>query len=325
MMNTDSEPREVELRNGVKMPSIAFGCAFGDWVGATSFQGFRPELAWRSVSQALDAGYRAFDGAHAYGTESVVGSVLGARFATGDLEREELFITTKLAHPPTPPHVNISHLRTWDARRIPDIAARLRDDLARTLDDLHLGYVDLLLMHWPGAFDNTDAGFARTARKTIWETFVEFHEKGAARSIGVSNFTATHLTQLMEDVPEVMPMVNQVEVHPYCRDPELEDFCREQGIVITAYAPFASGAFGMLDDPVLKGIANAHQVSVGQVVLRWHLQSGRTVLPKSSKATRMAENRDLFGFTLTDGEMQSIDALGAGEARRSCPDPSTVV
>lgn len=315
----------VTLSNGVTMPSIAFGCAFGNWVDEASFQGFLPEQAWRALSLALDTGYRAFDGAHVYGTEDILGILLGQRFAADTLRREDLFITSKLAHPVTPPHVHISHLRTWDADKVPDIRQRLHDDMMRTLEDLRLGYVDLLLMHWPGPFANTDAGFARQARKTIWQTLVGLYEKGSARAIGVSNFSVSHLRQLIEDVPEQPPMVNQVEVHPYCRDAALEGFCREQQIVVTAYAPFASGAFGMLQDPVLLGIAEQHGVTPGQVVLRWHLQRGRTVLPKTSKVERMRENQDLFGFELSEEQLQAIDALGTGEARRTCPDPAAIV
>ena len=325
MSNPRHDLESVTLTNGVVMPSVAFGCAFGDWVGATEFQGFLPEQGWRALRQALDVGYRAFDGAHAYGTESVLGALLGERFASGSLEREDLFLTTKLAHPAAPPHVNISHRRTWDADQVPDVGQRVRDDLKRTLEDLHVGYVDLLLMHWPGPFENQDPAFARRARQTIWETFQELHEKGAARAVGVSNFTTKHLEQLIEDVPALLPMVNQVEVHPYCRNPELEAFCQEAEIVLTAYAPFASGAFGLLQDPVLARIAESHGVGIGQVILRWHLQAGRTVLPKSSSEARMRQNLDLFGFTLTDGEMEAIDALGAGEARRTCPDPAAVL
>lgn len=325
MNDTADNAREVTLHNGVAMPTLAFG----DWVGGTEFQGFLPEQAWRAVSLALDNGYRAFDGAHVYGTERIVGALIGQRFATGELSREELFITTKLAHPATPPHINISHRRTWDADKVDDIAGRVRDDMADTLDDLGLGYVDLLLMHWPGSFGelaSKDPDFPRKARATIWRTFCELADKGAARAIGVSNFTITHLRQLMEDVPEPerRPAINQVEIHPYCRAPELETFCRDQGIVVTAYAPFASGAFGMLGDSTLTGIAERHRKTPGQVVLRWHVQSGRTALPKTSKAKRMAENRDIYDFELSDAEMGAIDALGAGEARRTCPDPSTI-
>lgn len=321
--------RTVTLNNGVIMPTLGFGCAFGDWVGRTDFQGFLPEQAWRAVALALDDGYRAFDGARAYGTERIVGTLLGERFASGELSREELFVTTKLAHPTAPPHVNISHERTWNPDEVEDVAQKVRDDMVRTLDELGLGYVDLLLIHWPGRFgDNAtgDPDFPRRARATIWRTFCELAEKGAARAIGVSNFTIRHLRQLMEDVSalERRPAVNQIEVHPYCRDPELEDFCREHDIVVTAYAPFASGAFGMLQDPQLVAIAERHGKGVGQVVLRWHVQSGRTALPKSSNAERMAENRQIYDFALSDAEMRTIDALGTGEARRTCPDPAIV-
>ncbi|NBC48844.1 MAG: aldo/keto reductase, partial [Gammaproteobacteria bacterium] len=103
-----------------------------------------------------------------------------------------------------------------------------------------------------------------------------------------------------------------------------EAFCRAHGILVTAYAPFASGAFGLLRDPALVAIAERHGKSTGQIVLRWHVQSGRTALPKTSRAERMAENQDIHDFALSDGEMRAIDALGAGEARRTCPDPSTV-
>ena len=330
MNHNGTDLRTVRLHNGVTMPTLAFGCAFGDWVGRTDFQGFLPEQAWRSVSLALDNGYRAFDGARVYGTERIVGTLLGQRFASGELTREELFITTKLAHPAAPPHVNISHRRTWDADKVDDIAQRVRDDMADTLDDLGLGYVDLLLMHWPGGFgENTtgDPDFPRKARATIWRTFCELADKGAARAIGASNFTIGHLRELMEDIPEPdrRPTVNQVEIHPYCRDAALETFCREQGIVVTAYAPFASGAFGLLQDPALVAIADRHGKSTGQVVLRWHVQSGRTALPKTSNARRMTENRDIDDFALSEDEMSAIDALGAGEARRTCPDPASVV
>ena len=330
MTDNAASAQEITLNNGVVMPTIAFGCAFGDWVGATEFQGFLPEQAWRAVSLALDNGYRAFDGARAYGTERIVGTLLGQRFASGELTREELFITTKLAHPAAPPHINISHRRTWDADKVDDIAQKVRDDMVDTLDDLGLGYVDLLLMHWPGGFGqhtNSDPDFPRKARAAIWRAFCGLADKGAARAIGVSNFTIAHLRQLMEDVPELeyRPTVNQLEMHPYCRDPELESFCRDQGIVVTAYAPFASGAFGMLRDPVLAAIAERHGKTPGQVVLRWHVQSGRTALPKTTKAVRMVENRDIYDFTLSNDEMQAIDALGDGQARRTCPDPSTVV
>jgi len=128
-----SDRHTVTLAGGVTMPAVQFGCAFGDWVGATEFQGFLPEQAWRALSLALDAGYRAFDGARVYGTERILGTLLGQRFAAGTIERDDVFVTTKLAHPATPPHLNISHLRTWNADEVPDIARRVRDDMAGAL------------------------------------------------------------------------------------------------------------------------------------------------------------------------------------------------
>ena len=321
----DSDLKSVTLSNGVEMPTVAFGCSFGDWVGKTDFAGFLPEQAWRALDQALNAGYRSFDGAHAYGTEGILGTLLGSRFVEEQLKRDELFITTKLAHPLAPPHINISHLRTWDADKVADVSQRVLDDFMRTLDDLRIGYVDLLLIHWPGPFENQDADFARRTRSTIWKTFALLQERGAARAIGVSNFTAEHLAHLMEDVPDARPAVNQVEVHPYCRDSKLESFCREHDIVVSAYAPFASGAFGMLEDPVLERIAEKHGRTVGQVVLRWHLQQGRTVLPKSTNPDRMRQNLDLHSFSLDTEDIESIDALGGSSAQRTCPDPAAVV
>lgn len=313
------------LHNGVEIPSIAFGCAFGDWVGRTDFQGFLPEQAWYAVNAALDAGYRALDGAHVYGTERIVGSILGQRLATGALSRGELFITSKLAHPAAPPHVNLSHLRTWDFDKVANIEQRVLDDFTNTLDDLGFGYVDLLLIHWPGTFAGTDGLKAREARAIIWQTFIELYRKGATRAIGVSNFTEEHLKTLMEDVPDIAPMLNQVEYHPYCQNRSLQQFCKEHNIVLAAYAPFASGAFSIFEDPALVKIAEAHNVGAGQVILRWHLQSGRCVLPKSTSSKRMKQNLELFNFSLSEQEIAEIDNLGSGDPQRTCPDPGSIV
>jgi len=317
--------RTVELNNGVVMPTLGYGCAFGDWVGASERQGFLPEQAWHAVRSALDAGYRSFDGAHAYGTERAVGTLLGQRFAEGTLTRADVFLTTKLAHPTAPPHVNISHLRTWNASEIEDPAGRLRDDLMRSLDDLGVGYADLVLLHWPGDFGDRDPHRAASIRWALWSELMDLHDKGAARAIGVSNFTAAHLDDILRHDPRVLPALNQVECHPYCRDAELESACRSAGIVLGAYAPFASGAFGLLEDPVLVRLAAKHEVTPAQVVLRWHLQHGRVVLPKTQTPRRMVENQDLFGFSLDAGDMADIDALGQDQpARRTCPSPYDV-
>ena len=314
----------VSLANGVAIPSVGFGCAFGDWVGKSDFQGFLPEQGWRAFPQAIAAGYRHFDGAHCYGTERHLGDSLGAAMARGAITRGDVFLTTKLAHPAAPPHVAISHRLTWDWDAVPDIAARVRDDFDASKEKVGIGYFDLVLMHWPGTFGNEEPGFAKRARATIWQTFEELYRNGQARAIGVCNFTRRHLRELLASC-SVPPMVNQIELHPYCFDPDLMGFCRENGIVVEAYAPLASGAFGLLKDPVLTEIAEQVDRSVGQVILRWLLRHGCVVLPKSTNPDRMAQNRALFDFDLDDAAVRRIDALAPEEAKRTTLDPEMIV
>ncbi|MFC7337491.1 aldo/keto reductase family protein [Haloferula chungangensis] len=314
----------LTLNNGREIPVVGFGCAFGDWTGKDEMQGFRPEESWRPMTLALEAGYRHFDTAFCYGTERHLGDIVGRALAEGKLTRDELFVTTKLAHPPTPPHVAISHRLTWDWRKVDDLAARVADDFDRSKEMLGMGHVDLLLMHWPGTFENQDAGFAKEARLAIWETFESFVERGDAHSIGVCNFTQSHLDDLIEAGRRV-PAVNQTEYHPYCQDPELLEFCRSHSIIVEAYAPFASGAFGLLKDPVISEISEQLGRSTGQVILKWHLQQGRVVLPKSGNAKRIAQNLELFDFEIDEEQLARIDGVKPSEAQRSAADPTTVL
>lgn len=314
----------ITLSNANTIPVVGFGCAFGNWTGGEGMQGFLPEEAWRPITLALEAGYRHFDTAFCYGTERHVGDILGRALAQGKVARSDLFVTTKLAHPAAPPHVAISHRLTWDWRKVDDLAARVADDFERSKEKLGMGYVDLLLMHWPGTFANEDPGFAKDARLAIWETFERFLARGDARAIGVCNFTASHLSDL-SDAGRTTPMVNQIEYHPYCQERELMAFCRARGIVVEAYAPFASGAFDLLKDPVINEVATEVGCSIGQVILKWHLQQGRVVLPKSGNAKRIAQNLDLFSFELSNDQLARIDAVQPQEAKRSTVDPATVL
>ena len=233
-------------------------------------------------------------------------------------------MTTKLAHPAAPPHIAISHRLTWDWRKVEDVAQRVVDDFDRSKEKLGMGYVDLLLIHWPGTFENEDPGFAKEARLAIWEAFESFHQRGDAHAIGVCNFTEKHLQDLL-DAGRTVPAVNQTELHPYCQDTNLTAFCRDHEIVVEAYAPFASGAFGLLKDPVIVEVAGEVGCSTGQVILKWHLQQGHVVLPKSSSEKRIAENLDLFSFNLSEEQMERIHGVSTGEARRTTVDPSTVL
>lgn len=322
--------QHVKLPNGVTIPSVAFGCAFGNWTNSDEFTGFLPELAWSSIPFALDAGYTHFDGAFVYGTERHVGITLGKHFANGTLKRSDVFLTTKLAHPQGSPHLYMTSTRTLNPREYEtddQMRRRLLQDFDNSLDNLGVGYVDLLLMHWPGDFNEKDKSFARAHRLRVWKVFEELYAKKAARAIGVCNFTQQHFEDLIADGAKIIPMVNQIELHPYCQDSKLVDFCTSQGVVVEAYAPLASGAFNLLKDPVLSEVAKQVKKSVGQVILRWHLQHGHVILPKSSNATRAKENLDLFDWSLSDEQMKQIDNLHpqGQPARRSCPDPNTIV
>jgi diketogulonate reductase-like aldo/keto reductase len=248
-----------------------------------------PEDTADVTTRALQAGYRHVDTASAYGNEAGVGQALRA----AGLEREDVFITTKCFNDQQ------GHEQAWHALR-------------ESLDRLELDYVDLYLIHWPmpsrGLFVDT------------WKAFIQMQEEGLTRSIGVSNFQPAHLRQIVEQTG-VTPVVNQVELHPRFQQPGLRREHEQLGIVTEAWSPLAQGA--VLDDPVIVEIAEAHERTPGQVVIRWHLQLGNVVFPKSVTQERIEQNFDVFGFHLSDAEMERIEALDAGE--RIGPDPDTFV
>lgn len=228
-----------------------------------------------AVSTALETGYRSIDTAAIYGNESGVGRAL----ADSGIPREELFVTTKL----------------WLA----DLGRETtRDGLAASLDKLGLDHVDLYLIHWPG----TDT----EAYLESWQVLEELRAAGLSRSIGVSNFLPEQLERVIE-LGGTVPAVNQVELHPFLQNRETAAVNRAHGIATEAWSPLAQGA--ALDDPAVLAVAHAHGVSAAQVVLRWHLQQGNVVIPKSVTASRMASNLDLFGFDLDTDSIAALDAL----------------
>jgi 2,5-diketo-D-gluconate reductase A len=248
-----------------------------------------PEDTATAVKVALEAGYRHIDTAEMYGNERGVADGLGA----SGLDRSDVFITSKL---------NNGFHKPDDARRA----------LADTLAALRSDYVDLFLIHWPlptlygGDFVST------------WNTLVEFQRDGRARSIGVSNFQVAHLERLAAE-SDVAPAVNQVELHPYFHNDEVDAYGRAHGIATEAWAPIARGK--VLGDPALASIAGRYGRSPAQVVLRWHIQRGNIVFPKSTTPTRIRENFQLFDFELEPADVQAIDALDRGEAGRDGPNP----
>jgi 2,5-diketo-D-gluconate reductase A len=238
-----------------------------------------------AVRAALELGYRHFDTAQGYGNEAGVGE--GVR-ASG-IARDEVFITSKLAN---------SFHEPADARR----------EFAGTLSRLGSDDVDLFLIHWPVPF-RYGGDFV-----TTWKVFEEFQREGRARSIGVSNFQPDHLQRLAAEC-DVVPAVNQVELHPHFANAEVRAYNDAHGIATEAWSPLGQGG-AVLSDPAIAAIAARHDRTAAQIVLRWHVQHGTVAIPKSQSPVRMRENLDLFGFELDDDEMARIDALDRGEPGR---------
>jgi 2,5-diketo-D-gluconate reductase A len=248
-----------------------------------------PEDTAEITGKALDVGYRHIDTAEMYGNEKGVGQ--GIRDA--GLDRGDVFVTSKLSN---------RYHRPDDARRAFDA----------TLSALGSDYVDLFLIHWPLP-TLYDGDFVST-----WIVLEEFAKEGRARSIGVSNFQVPHLKRLAEG-SETAPAVNQIEVHPYFANDEVRAYGSQHGIATEAWSPIAQGK--VLDDEVITRVAEAHGKTPAQAVLRWHIQRGDIVFPKSVRRERMQANFDIFDFELTSAEMDDISGLDRGESGRTGPSP----
>ena len=245
------------------------------------------DAAQPAVETALEVGYRNIDTAAIYENEAGVGRALKA----SGLAREDYFVTTKL----------------WNDKQGTDIAFAAFEN---SLDLLGLDFVDLYLIHW--------ASPTRGLYTQSWETLIKIQESGRARSIGVSNFATEHLEDLAV-ATSVVPSVNQVELHPFLQQRELQAFNTSRGITTEAWSPLAQGK--CLDNEILLGLAAKHGKTVAQVVIRWHVQSDRLVIPKSTTPHRIAENFDVFDFVLDAEDMNIIAALDSGT--RLGADPAT--
>jgi 2,5-diketo-D-gluconate reductase A len=271
------------------VPSIALND--GNTIPQLGFGVFQiePKDTAKAVSEALEIGYRHIDTAEMYGNEKEVGEAL----RSSGLDRSEVFVTSKLSN----------------AFHEPDDARQAFD---RTLSELGFDYVDLFLIHWPLP-TLYDGDFVST-----WKTLEEFHSDGRARSIGVSNFQVEHLERLAAET-ETVPAVNQIEVHPYLTNEAVRSYDQEHGIATEAWSPIAQG--GVLEDPTITEVAEKVGKTAAQVVLRWHIQRGDIVFPKSVTPSRMKENLELFDFELGSVEMDEISALDRGEEGRTGPHP----
>ena len=249
-----------------------------------------PADTQRVVEDALSVGYRHIDTATGYNNETEVGAAIRA----SGIPRDEIFLTTKLRN---------DHHKTRD----------VEGAFARSLEMLGLDYLDLYLIHWPMPVNDFYID--------TWRMFETFLADGRAKAIGVSNFLVPHLERLLAET-DIVPAVNQVELHPIFQQRELREFQANHGIHTEAWGPLGQGKYELFGLPVIQDAAAAHGVQPAQVVLRWHLQTGNIVIPKSNSRDRMAQNFDVFGFELSSDEMAAIDALD--ENRRVGDHPTEV-
>jgi 2,5-diketo-D-gluconate reductase A len=248
-----------------------------------------PSETERAVSEALEVGYRHIDTAEMYGNERGVGEAIRA----SGLDRGDVYVTSKL---------NNGFHRPDDARRA----------FGRTLSELGFDYVDLFLIHWPLP-TLYDGDYVST-----WRTLEEFKQDGRARSIGLSNFQVDHMERLAAET-DTVPAVNQIELHPYLLNAEVRAYDEAHGIATEAWSPLAKG--DLLDDPVVTEVSERVGRTPAQVVLRWHIQRGNIVFPKSVTPERIRENLEIFDFGLEPADIERIAGLDRGEAGRTGPNP----
>ena len=266
----------IELNDGNLIPQLGLG-VFKVEPGDTE----------RIVSEALEVGYRHIDTARIYENEAEVGRAIAA----SGIDRDELFITTKL----------------WNTDQEDPHGA-----FEASLERLGLEKVDLYLVHWPVP--------AKRTAVTAWRGLVEIVGSAQCDSIGVSNFEIAHLSELLHETG-VVPAVNQVELHPLHQRRELREFCAERGIAIEAWGPLSQGKSDLLERPEVASAAVAHGKTAAQVVIRWHLQHGTIVFPKTSSRSRLIENANVFDFELSADQIAAIDSLD--RQQNFGPDPSS--
>ncbi|EZX54950.1 hypothetical protein V043_01204 [Staphylococcus aureus C3965] len=264
------------LNNGYPMPSVGLGV-----------YKISDEDMTKVVNAAIDAGYRAFDTAYFYDNEASLGRAL----KDNGVDREDLFITTKL----------------WKDYQGYE---KTFEYFNKSIENLQTDYLDLFLIHWPCEADGL---FLET-----YKAMEELYEQGKVKAIGVCNFNVHHLEKLMAQ-SSIKPMVNQIEVHPYFNQQELQEFCDRHDIKVTAWMPLMRNR-GLLDDPVIVKIAEKYHKTPAQVVLRWHLAHNRIIIPKSQTPKRIQENIDILDFNLELTEVAEIDALNRNARQGKNPD-----
>nr|XP_039254097.1 1,5-anhydro-D-fructose reductase-like [Styela clava] len=266
----------------------------------------KPQDLKNAVKYAISVGYRHFDCAAIYCNEDIIGDAINDAISKGDVKRSDLFITSKL----------------WSAFQSPE---HVKEGLALSLRKLKLDYLDLFLIHWPFGLKYDGKALKRGSHSPFdesidyvdtWKVFEEIYKSGEVRAIGISNFNLDQLSRLLGHA-QVIPAVHQIEFHPYLDQKQMLDFCKSKGIAVTSYSPFASpgrpwvikAGINVLDDPVLKQLAEKYKKSVGQVIIRYLVNRGTSVIPKSVNPRRIQENFEIFDFSLEDLDLVKIKEL----------------
>ncbi len=290
---------KFKLHSGDEMP--LFG--LGTWKSPEN-------MVYDAIREAIRLGYRHIDCARIYGNEAVIGRALNDAFSEGDVERKEMWITSKL----------------WNTHHDPDDA---QEAIQTTLNDLQLNYLDLYLIHWPVLLkkEKPQEGeshflpISSIPLTTTWKKMQDIRNQGLTRNIGVSNFNTKVLNEIIDATGEI-PSVNQVESQPYLQHNLLKKYCDNKGILITAYCPLGNGNKSEKEgfentphlflDPTLNAIAENHDATPAQIMIRWAVQRGTSVIPKSTNAGRLAENLNAMNIQLSDQEMKDISGLEKG-------------
>ncbi|XP_013405364.1 uncharacterized protein LOC106170151 isoform X1 [Lingula anatina] len=287
--------RHVVLNTGCSMPILGLG----------TFRITGSEQMRKTLEAALSSGYRSIDTASVYRNEKDIGDSLQELLPKFGLSRKDLFITSKLA-----PRDQGSE--------------KCRQACLKSISDLQCGYLDLYLIHWPGAqgFQHSDDG-NRTLRRQSWEEMQKMHQEGLIKSIGVSNYTPRHMEELLQN-SDICPAVLQIEHHPHLIQHELVKMCRSKGILFQAYSSLGttSDTNKLLSDPAVKAVAAQKKKTVAQVLLRWAVQQGIGVIPKSTNPSHIRENMDIFDMELMQEEMQTLNSLDT--QKHYCWDPNTI-
>ncbi|XP_006007098.1 glyoxal reductase [Latimeria chalumnae] len=280
----------VDLSDGVQMPILGLG----------TFRIREYEAVYQSLDAALRHGYRSFDTAAVYQNEAAIGRALKELLPKHGLSRPDVFLTSKLS-----PR---------------DHGAEAEAACLRSLRELDCGYIDLYLIHWPGkqGQKSEDPGNAE-CRKQSWEAMEKLKESGKFRAIGVSNYTVAHMKELLAHC-RVKPSILQVEFHPRLVQEELLGFCRRAGIHLQAYSPLGVGT--LVSEPKVKDLAEKHGRTAAQILLRWAVQLGVGVIPKSVNPDRIANNIRVFDFSLSEQDMEEMRSMNSGT--RYCWDPQSV-